>query len=162
MRVYFGVVLLFVLAACDVSVSVELDEEQPNSVEEQVQNEVAKQPEDSGFDYTTDEEMQELYDTGAEEVQVLINGVVIKNLADDNEGSRHQKFLVELNSGQTLLVSHNIDLAPRINTLEEGHEVDVFGQYEWNDRGGVIHWTHHDPDGDHIGGWIKHNGEIYE
>ena len=33
---------------------------------------------------------------------------------------------------------------------------------EWNEQGGIIHWTHHDPDGRHLPGWIKHNGRTYQ
>jgi Protein of unknown function (DUF3465) len=89
-------------------------------------------------------------------------GKVIRLLADDNDGSRHQRFIVELSSGQTLLVSHNIDLAPRIDALSVGDTVDFKGEYEWNDKGGVMHWTHHDPAGRHEAGWIRHNGSIYQ
>jgi molybdopterin converting factor small subunit len=112
--------------------------------------------------FTSDSEMQRLYDEEVFDEQVHVQGEVVKNLRDDLEGSRHQKFIMELSSGQTVLVSHNIDLAPRIDALKEGDRVEVYGVYEWNDRGGVIHWTHHDPDGDHIDGWILHDNQYYE
>jgi Protein of unknown function (DUF3465) len=95
-------------------------------------------------------------------VQVQGQGEVIKVLPDDNDGSRHQRFILKLQSGQTLLVAHNIDLAPRISSLRTGDEVAFYGQYEWNKKGGVIHWTHHDPGGRHVGGWLKHGGRTYE
>lgn len=88
-------------------------------------------------------------------------GTVERVLRDDDDGSRHQRFILRLNSGQTLLVSHNIDLASRIATLAEGDQVLFRGQYEWNDRGGVLHWTHHDPRGDRQGGWLQHEGATY-
>jgi hypothetical protein len=95
-------------------------------------------------------------------VQVDGSGVVIRNLADDTSGSRHQKFIVKLSSCKTLLVSHNIDLAPRIDSLNTGDTVGFHGEYEWNAKGGVVHWTHHDPGGIHAGGWLKHNGATYQ
>jgi hypothetical protein len=69
---------------------------------------------------------------------------------------------VRLRSGQTLLIAHNIDLAPRVPAIEIGNEVAFFGEYEWTRDGGVMHWTHHDPDGKHIGGWIKYQGVTYQ
>ena len=95
-------------------------------------------------------------------VQAEGNGTVIKILSDDNEGSRHQRFILKLQSGQTLLIAHNIDLAPRLSNLREGDTVAFNGEYEWNSKGGVIHWTHHDPNGYHEAGWLKHNGQIYQ
>ena len=91
-----------------------------------------------------------------------VSGVVEAVLPDDLEGSRHQRFIMRLASGNTVLVVHNIDLAPRINSLREGDYVSVKGEYEWNDRGGLIHWTHHDPRNVHEGGWIDHEDLRYQ
>lgn len=89
-------------------------------------------------------------------------GTVVKMLADDNDGSRHQRFIIRLDSGRTLLISHNIDLAPRIDGLRPGDTVAFYGEYEWNSKGGVIHWTHHDPQGRHPAGWVRHDGRTYQ
>lgn len=89
-------------------------------------------------------------------------GVVGRVLEDDNDGSRHQRFILKLANGQTLLVAHNIDLAPRIENIQRGDKVRFRGQFEINDRGGVIHWTHHDPRGEHPAGWLEHEGRRYE
>ena len=94
--------------------------------------------------------------------QVQGEGTVVRILTDDNDGSRHQRFILRLDSGRTLLVAHNIDLAPRIPELREGDAVAFSGEYEWNDRGGVIHWTHDDPQGRHAAGWLQHNGRRYQ
>jgi hypothetical protein len=94
-------------------------------------------------------------------LQVSASSTVIKLLADDNDGSRHQKFLVRLSSGLTLLIAHNIDLAPRINNLKISDTIEFYGEYEWNEKGGVIHWTHQDPRGAHPAGWLKHKGQKY-
>jgi hypothetical protein len=102
------------------------------------------------------------YQNQQSDLQVQGNGTVVRVLPDDNDGSRHQRFILELETGQTLLVSHNIDLAPRIASLKRGDTVEFFGEYEWNARGGVIHWTHHDPRGRHVGGWLRHNGRTYQ
>lgn len=95
-------------------------------------------------------------------LQVSGQGIVSRLLPDDNSGSRHQKFIIELPSGQTLLISHNIDLASRINALREGDSVQFYGEYEWNEKGGVIHWTHRDPNGSHVAGWLQHQGQRYQ
>ncbi len=86
---------------------------------------------------------------------------VIALLKDDLKGSKHQKFLIELVKGTTLLVSHNIDLAPRV-PIDKGEMIAVCGRYEWNHRGGVVHWTHHDPRGKKEGGWIYSRGQYYK
>lgn len=110
----------------------------------------------------TDAILADAYESRRNSLQVEGRGMVSRLLADDNNGSRHQRFILRLGSGQTLLVAHNIDLAPRIDGLEVGDEVAFFGEYEWSDRGGVIHWTHHDPDGSHVGGWLRHDGRTFQ
>lgn len=94
--------------------------------------------------------------------QVKGSGRVVQVLSDDNEGSRHQRFILEMSSGRTLLVAHNIDLAPRISSLKNGDTVEFYGEFETNSRGGVIHWTHHDPQGRHVAGWLEHRGQRYQ
>lgn len=102
------------------------------------------------------------FDAQRSGVQVTGAGTVSRILPDDDDGSRHQRFIVNLASGRTLLISHNIDLAPRIEALREGDSVSFNGVYEWNDRGGLVHWTHHDPQGQHEPGWLRHDGRLYE
>jgi hypothetical protein len=94
-------------------------------------------------------------------VQVSGAGVIVKLLADDNKGARHQKFLVKINPQQTLLFAHNIDLAPRV-PVQAGDTISFSGEYVYNPKGGVIHWTHHSPKGNHPGGWIMHKNEKYQ
>ncbi len=94
-------------------------------------------------------------------LQIEGQGTVSRILPDDTDGSRHQRFIIRLGSGQSLLVAHNIDLAPRIAALRVGDQVTFYGEYEWSAKGGVIHWTHHDPAGRHPDGWIRHGGQTY-
>lgn len=102
------------------------------------------------------------FDAGTSGVQVEDEGVVTRILADDSDGSRHQRFVLRLASGQTVLVAHNIDVAPRVTGLKEGDSVRFYGEYAWNAEGGVIHWTHRDAKGRHAAGWVKHNGRTYQ
>jgi cold shock CspA family protein len=109
-----------------------------------------------------DKAISSLYQAQQSGIQVGGEGVVNRVLSDDNDGSRHQRFILRLASGQTLLISHNINIAPRIEALRIGDRVAFYGQYEWNAEGGVIHWTHHDPDGQHVSGWLKYKGMVYQ
>lgn len=109
----------------------------------------------------SEDAIRRLIDNEISGEMVTLEAEIVKVLPDDNEGSRHQRLLLALETGGTVLVSHNIDLAPRVPT-EEGDVILVRGQYEWNDRGGVLHWTHHDPKDWREGGWIEFEGERYE
>ena len=100
--------------------------------------------------------------SGTSNIQIEGEGTVIRVLPDDLNGARHQRFIVQLASGQTLLIAHNIDIAPRIDGLEVGDSVRFNGEYVWNEKGGVIHWTHHDPQDRRVAGWVIHNGKTYK
>ena len=70
-------------------------------------------------------------------VQMASDGVVERLLPDDNAGSRHQRFILRLDSGHHVLVAHNIDRAPRLRALKPGD----------------------DPNGRHSAGWLTHNDQ---
>ena len=106
--------------------------------------------------------LTEVYEQQLSNVQVRGEGVVVQKLRDDLKGSRHQRFILKLASGQTLLVAHNIDISQPIKSLQKGDVVEFYGEYEWNNKGGVVHWTHHDPGGRHANGWLKHNEITYQ
>lgn len=108
------------------------------------------------------ESVAEAYRTHQSNVRVTGVGTVVQILPDDTRGSRHQRFILKLPSGQTLLIAHNIDIAPPLPGLSVGDTVAFRGEYEWNPEGGVVHWTHHDPDGGHVTGWLKYDGRVYK
>ena len=116
-------------------------------------------PADTG---TADAVLLAAFENQRSDLQIHGDGEVIQVLSDDNDGSRHQRFILRTGTGQTILVAHNIDLAVRVEDLKAGDRVEFNGEYEWNAKGGVIHWTHRDPQGWHEGGWIKHKGRTYE
>ncbi|MDR1483485.1 MAG: DUF3465 domain-containing protein, partial [Planctomycetaceae bacterium] len=109
---------------------------------------------------SNDDIIKDLFNKRQSDVQVRGNGVVTRILPDDNDGARHQRFILKLNSGQTLLIAHNIDIAPRLGNLAIGEEVEFYGEYYYNSEGGGIHWTHDDPNNKHIPGYLKRNGNI--
>jgi len=113
-------------------------------------------------EFSTQDKLNSAIQHKRSHVQVEGSGRVIKVLRDDLKGSRHQKFLLRIASGNTILIAHNIDLAPRIEGLRKGDTVKFYGEYEWSAKGGVVHWTHKDPRGRHASGWLKHQGRRYQ
>jgi hypothetical protein len=57
---------------------------------------------------------------------------------------------------------HNIDIAPRVDNLRTGDSIRFYGEYVWNAQGGLVHWTHHDPEGRHMAGWLKYKERTYQ
>ncbi|MEO0539704.1 MAG: DUF3465 domain-containing protein [Cyanobacteria bacterium P01_A01_bin.105] len=113
--------------------------------------------------YMPTENITAAYQTGLSDVMVESTGVVERLLSDDNVGSRHQRLIVRVGPDQTVLVAHNIDpdIGSRVENIRVGDTVRFRGEYEWNELGGIVHWTHRDPDREHPDGWIEHNGVRY-
>lgn len=96
-------------------------------------------------------------DTGS---WIEVKGFVTRLLSDDHDDSRHQRFVIDIGSRVTLLIAHNIDLAKRV-PIGMGDRVQVRGMFEWNDLGGLVHWTHHDPLGIEDGGYVRYRRRDY-
>ena len=114
------------------------------------------------FNSTREDSIARAFEERQSNIQVEGEGTVMRILPDDNVGSPHQRFIITTASGQTLLIQHNVDLAPRIEGMKVGDVVSFSGEYVWNDKGGLIHWTHNDPAGKHQAGWIKCAGRVYQ
>ena len=112
--------------------------------------------------FASDAKIERLYNSKASEIHVKITGSIIALLPDDKRGIRHQQFLIELHSGQTLLVAHNIDLSTKIRALRTGKKIKVSGEYIWSKEGGIIHYTHIDPSTGRRYGWIRYRGRVYQ
>jgi hypothetical protein len=96
-------------------------------------------------------------------VEVTAEGVVTAVLADDTGPSGpHQRFIIRLvGATQTVLIDNNVTVGQRV-PIATSDDVTVHGEYIWNDQGGLIHYTHHDPAPGHEGGWIDRNGVRYQ
>ncbi len=116
----------------------------------------------AGAPSSTETSVFSAYANKQSDLQLGGRGVVKRVLPDDIEGRRHQKFILQVAPGQTVLVAHNIDIADRLPGLKKGETVEFYGEYEWTTQGGVLHWTHHDPSGRHSNGWLKYNGKTYQ
>ncbi len=135
---------------------------QPQStveVKSQVQT-LNLQPLSSGLTTEDNAALKQAFVQKQSQVWLQGSGTVKKLLPDDTKGARHQRFLVSVSPEQTLLFAHNIDLATRVE-LQVGDQIQFKGEYIYNPKGGILHWTHHDPQG-RQGGWIKVNGQTYE
>ena len=104
--------------------------------------------------------MTRIFDYRDSGTWIEASGLVRRLIRDDNDGSRHQRFVLDMRNGQTILIAHNIDIAARV-PVGIGDRLQFLGMYEWNDLGGLLHWTHHDPHGVEPGGRIKYRRQTY-
>ena len=103
------------------------------------------------------------FETHADNVELTIDGVVDRVLADQSGPSGpHERFIVRLTDVDlTVLIEHNLAIAPRV-PVSVGERVSVHGEYVWNAQGGLLHFTHHDPQRSHEAGYIDYAGRRYE
>lgn len=111
---------------------------------------------------TPSSELESFFDNEIGGEQVFVKGVIVRLLSDDTDGDAHQRFIISLDNEQTLLVAHNIDVGTRVANVKVGEIVYVFGVYEWNAQGGVVHWTHQSLDSSHVPGFIIYHGVQYD
>lgn len=90
---------------------------------------------------------------------LTIHATVIRLLPDSVARYRHQRFIVRCVSGQTLLIVNDVSIGQRVPAVA-GDAVTVHGQYIWDPQGGLVHFTHHDPEGG-TGGWILDRNRLY-
>jgi hypothetical protein len=80
-------------------------------------------------------------------------------------GGAHEGFLVDVPAGGgrsiSILIEDNVDLTGPI-PVARGDAVRFRGVYIYNQRGGIVHWTHHDPRFRHIPGYVEVNGKLYQ
>lgn len=95
-------------------------------------------------------------------VPIQDEGTLIKQLPDDTKGSSHQRLILQFENNLTMLLVHNIDVAPRIEGLQKGDRIAFLGEYIWSKKGGTIHWTHRSNTPKHAHGWVRHKGKQYD
>lgn len=96
-------------------------------------------------------------------IEVTADGQVERLLADEtSETGTHQRFILKLTgSAQTLLVTNNVSIGKRV-PVAVGDALVVHGEYVWSEQGGLVHFTHHDPQHTHEDGWIDRLGARYQ
>ena len=93
--------------------------------------------------------------------EITVTAPVKKILPEDVKGLPHQRFLIELSNDSTVLIAHDLQYAKAL-PIQAGDIVCVRGEYIWNKKGGLIHWTHHSDTPKHEGGWIDFQGQRYQ
>jgi hypothetical protein len=106
---------------------------------------------------------QRAFEHHTDGVELTISGTVDRALSDlSGPSGPHERFIVLLaDVKMTVLIEHNLSIAPRV-PVEVGEGIVVHGEYVWNAQGGLVHFTHHDPDRSHEGGYVLYAGRRYD
>lgn len=104
------------------------------------------------------------YSSQRSHVEVVASGRVTRVLGvRGGPSGDHEGYLLRLDGGcaLTLKVETNVTLTGPV-PLTTGEAVVVKGEYEYNALGGVVHWTHRDPRGNHEAGYVRAGGLTYQ
>ncbi len=75
--------------------------------------------------------------------------------------SWHEAFHVRADDGSAVEIVDNVTIAPQIPVVP-GDRIGVLGELvPETARGPLVHWTHHDPAGEHAAGYLELNGRRY-
>ena len=98
-------------------------------------------------------------------VEVTASGTVTRLLGTRRGPSGdHEGFLMKLDGagrGLTIRVEDNVGLTGPV-PLVAGDALEVRGEYIFDPRGGLVHYTHRDPSGRHAAGFILTGGRLYQ
>ena len=108
-----------------------------------------------------DEAIAQAFADQRTDLMVEFTGRVQRTLPDELTGRPQQRFIVELDNGHLLLVSHDLNYADRV-PLDAWDTVHIRGEYQWNAQGGLVSWTHRDPGIGLKHGWIDFKGRRYQ
>ncbi len=103
---------------------------------------------------------------GRSHVEVTAIGSVARMLGTRvGPSGAHEGFLLHLNGsaghGLTVRVEDNVDITGPI-PLAEGKAVEVKGEYIFDSRGGIVHYTHRDRRGRHVAGYVLVDTKLYQ
>ena len=85
---------------------------------------------------------------------------VTRVLPDDDDGRKHQKWMVRLSNGKTLQAVYNSDMCPEV-PIKVGDVIAMGGMFLWTNSGPMLHWLHHDPRANRPDGYVYVNGNYY-
>ncbi|HIP75819.1 MAG TPA: DUF3465 domain-containing protein [Psychromonas hadalis] len=97
---------------------------------------------------------------GGEMVSSL--GRIIKLLEDQTSPYLAQLILIRLNSGQKLIIKHNLKASTKIADLKVGEMIKFKGVYRWNSRGGMVVSTFENKQHPKRSGWVKFADKTYQ
>jgi hypothetical protein len=115
---------------------------------------------DLGFVKSDDELIVSAWQQEKSNFHVQFEARVILKLPDEDNYGNAQKFLVVLENGHRLLISHDLEISTRVPIVVNSL-IRVKGEYDWNETGGMVHWTHRDINNERDGGWIELNNHRY-